>query len=70
MASSTPTVVTGKKKVSKKKPTKKPVLCLRQIDATTQIMSDDPHFPEVLPSKMEKLPKGFVRADETTIIKQ
>lgn len=56
------------KKVTKKR-TSKPKKCLRQIDPSTQLMSDDPSFPEVLSPKSEPLPMGHVRVDDSTVVK-
>ena len=55
-------------KSTPKKPAK-PKKCLRQIDASTQLMSDDPSFPPVLSPKSEPLPKGHVRVDDSTVVK-
>lgn len=49
--------------------TKKPKMCLRQVDPSTQLMSDDPYFPEVLAPKSSPLPAGFVRVDDSTVVK-
>lgn len=43
--------------------------CLRQIDATTQLVCDDEYFPPVQKTESEKVPKGCVRVDESTIVK-
>lgn len=57
-----------KKKASKKK-SSKPKLCLRQVDQSTQVMSDDVSLPEAVKSPQEKLPKGHTRVDASTIVK-
>lgn len=55
--------------MSKKTTASKPKKCLRQIDPTTQLISDDPNFPEVLAPKSVPLPKGYVRVDDSTVVK-
>lgn len=51
------------------KPRKKTGMCLRQIDATTQLVCDDEFFPPVHKTEEEKLEKGYVRVDATTVVK-
>ena len=46
-----------------------PGKCLRQIDASTQLMSDNTMFPPVEDSKEEVLEKGYIRVDASTVIK-
>jgi hypothetical protein len=60
---------TTKKSTPKKQVPSKPKLCLRQIDKSTQLMSDDAMFPEVLSPKSEPLPTGHVRVDDSTVVK-
>lgn len=58
-----------KKSVTKPLPEPTPVtMCLRQIDATTQLMSDDPYFQPVIAPKSVPLPKGYVRVDDSTVV--
>lgn len=47
----------------------KPKMCLRQIDASTQLMSDNPCFKEVLQAKSIPLPEGHIRVDDSTVVK-
>lgn len=54
----------------KSKPEEKPKMCLRIVDASTHIMSDNPLLKPVPASKKEKLPKGYVRLDASTVIKE
>ena len=58
-------------KVTKKSTPKpsKPKKCLRQIDKTTQLVCDDAMFPEVLAPKSVPLPEGYVRVDDSTVVK-
>ena len=56
---------TGKPTQARKKTGK----CLRQIDKSTQLVCDDEYFPPVQKSESEKVPKGCVRVDASTIVK-
>lgn len=62
--------VQAKKKVTASKPSVKEgnLMCLRQVDKNTVVMSDDPSLP---PHKVtpEKLAKGFTRVDSSTVVK-
>ena len=48
---------------------KKTKKILRQIDKSTQLMSDDEYFPPVLAPKSEPLPEGHIRVDDSTVVK-
>ena len=47
----------------------KPRRCLRQLDASTQIVSDDASLPPVTSRNYPKLPAGYVRLDASTVVK-
>ena len=57
-----------KKKVSKKT-SSKPTLCLRRLDETNHIMSDNEKLPVVEENTEEKLDKGMKRLDASTVVK-
>lgn len=59
-----------KKKATEKSESKPeaPQKVLRQIDSNTQLVSDNPKFPEVKETLEEKLEKGMVRVDAHNVI--
>ncbi len=44
-------------------------MCLRKLDQSTVMMSDDERFPPLTDSSKEDLGKGFVKTDSSTVVK-
>ena len=47
-----------------------PKLCLRRVDNSTVVMSDNPRFPPFKPVEQTKPPKGFRRVDDYTVVQE
>lgn len=57
------------KSPSKKTPSQEaPKMCMRHIDTTTRMLSDNPNFRPVSEGEETQLPKGAKRVDASTVI--